>query len=472
MTERVVIQWFRRDLRLEDNKALQAALDSGGRVVPLFILDPVLLSGFRVGAARVTFMLSALCALDDALQRNGGSLLIRRGVPDRVLPEVAREFAAQAVYANADYSPYARGRDAQTAAALPVPLHVYEDAVLRPPGTVVKADGFPFVVYTPFKRRWRALPEPAQPERTRIAAGALWSGPSDAVPSAADLGFSAIIDVPDAREGNALRRLERFAAGPIYEYHEARNRLVSDPFAENPPVGSSYLSPYVHFGLLSPRQVYAAARAAGDAAPTESGRASVMTWIDELIWREFYVHILYHFPRVVRENFRIEYDRVAWRDAPDDLAAWQAGRTGYPVIDAAMRQLNQIGWMPNRARMVVASFLTKDLLIHWREGERYFMRQLIDGDLAANNGGWQWAAGTGTDAQPYFRIFNPVSQSRQYDADGAYIRRWVPELSGVPAAFIHAPWEMEHPPRNYPPPIIPHAVARARALAAFKAAKG
>jgi deoxyribodipyrimidine photo-lyase len=190
--------------------------------------------------------------------------------------------------------------------------------------------------------------------------------------------------------------------------------------------------------------------------------------VSELVWREFYVHILYHFPHVLKRNFRDNYEHVEWRDAPDELQAWKDGLTGYPVVDAAMRQLTAMGWMPNRARMIVASFLCKDLMIHWQEGERYFMQWLIDGDPAANNGGWQWTAGVGTDAQPYFRIFNPVSQSQKFDPDGTYIRRWIPELRDVPAKYIHAPWEMDTPPVDYPAPIVDHDFARERTLAAFK----
>jgi deoxyribodipyrimidine photo-lyase len=235
--------------------------------------------------------------------------------------------------------------------------------------------------------------------------------------------------------------------------------------------GTSYLSPYFRFGLLSPRQVYWAAQKARTEIASPSRQNSIEAWVSELIWREFYMHILHFFPHVMGSSFRPKYDQLAWRYAEGELQAWQAGMTGYPVVDAAMRQLKTIGWMHNRARMIVASFLTKHLLMDWREGERHFMRWLIDGDPAANNGGWQWVAGTGTDAQPYFRIFNPISQSQKFDPAGIYIRRWIPELRDVPTQYIHAPHQMPTTPRHYPPPIVDHAFARARALAAYQAIK-
>jgi deoxyribodipyrimidine photo-lyase len=223
--------------------------------------------------------------------------------------------------------------------------------------------------------------------------------------------------------------------------------------------------------MVSPRQIRAAAADAYRVAPDHDARESVNTWMDEIIWHEFYTHILWHFPDVIRHNFDRTYDSLPWRDAEDDFAAWAEGRTGYPVVDAAMRQLRATGWMHNRARMIVASFLTKDLLIDWRRGEAHFMQFLLDGDMAANNGGWQWAASTGTDAQPYFRIFNPVTQSERFDPDGTYIRRWVPELADVPTKHIHSPWDAKNPPSRYPPPIVDHSAARSRALDAFKGAR-
>ncbi|WP_343416000.1 deoxyribodipyrimidine photo-lyase [Candidatus Flexifilum breve] len=277
--------------------------------------------------------------------------------------------------------------------------------------------------------------------------------------------------MPDAGEAVALHRLERFTADAIYRYGDTRNRLTAYPFDDL--VSTSALSPYLRFGMLSPRQAYhAAARLLEDAdALSASERQSIQTWISELAWRDFYNHILYHFPHVLERSFKPEYDRVEYRDAPEEFERWAAGMTGYPVIDAAMRQMNTLGWMHNRARMIVASFLTKDLLIYWRRGDLHFMQHLIDGDLAANNGGWQWSAGTGTDAQPYFRIFNPISQSEQYDPEGEYIRAFVPELRDVLTPYIHAPWTLPTPPKDYPSPMVEHSAARQRTLAAFKKVK-
>jgi deoxyribodipyrimidine photo-lyase len=329
--------------------------------------------------------------------------------------------------------------------------------------------------------------------------------------------MSSSIPVPEAGEAAALRTLTRFLDTAIFEYRERRNMLFAHPWTDEHQ-STSALSPYLRLGMLSPRQVYHAAKSAltpaplpnaeygwergkpntarddqrgvgaakphpptpspkergsrGDYAEQQRIADSIDTWISELCWREFYVHILYHFPHVLDRSFKSEFDAVEFRHAPDELARWQAGQTGYPIVDAAMRQMQTVGWMHNRARMIVASFLAKDLLIHWREGDVTFMQHLLDGDPAANNGGWQWTAGTGTDAQAYFRVFNPVSQSQQFDPDGTYIRALVPELRDVPTEHIHTPWEMAIPPAGYPPPMIDHAFARQRMLDAFKRAKG
>ncbi len=246
-------------------------------------------------------------------------------------------------------------------------------------------------------------------------------------------------------------------------YGLGRNQLYLD--------GTSSLSPYIHFGMLGLRTAVYHAQQAILTAPDQAGRESAYTWLDELIWREFYIHILYHFPHVRERSFRPQYDRIQWRNDPDEFEAWKAGQTGYPIVDAAMRQMNATGWMHNRARMIVASFLVKDLLIDWRWGERWFMQNLLDGDLAANNGGWQWTAGTGTDAAPYFRIFNPILQSKKFDPNGDYIRKWVPELAKIESNVIHAPWEKNIPIPGYPTPIVNHKYARERALAAYQHAR-
>jgi deoxyribodipyrimidine photo-lyase len=474
MTETApVIHWFRRDLRLSDNLALHAALESGAKVIPLFIFDPAILKSPSTGAPRLSFLIKGLQAIDAQLRDYGTRLLIRHGDPVKVLTDLAQETATAAVFANRDYTPFARERDQAVAEALNVPLRSFDDAIVIAPDDMLKPDGTPFLVYSPYMKHWKKQPKPALSE-VEARAGQFHdlSGlDTPDIPTLADLGFSETIAVPEASEKEAQYRLKEFINQHIYVYAEERNRLVTDPFADPRPIGPSVLSPYLRLGMLSPRQTYWAAREAYERADHKAGQDSVTKWVDELIWREFYMTILFHFPHAARYNFRREYDALQWRHAPDEFDAWMHGQTGYPVVDAAMRQLNAVGWLPNRARMIVASFLSKDLLIDWREGERYFMQGLIDGDPANNNGGWQWTAGTGTDAQPYFRIFNPVSQSQKFDPEGEYIRRWVPELRDVPARHIHTPWEMDTPPRAYPRRIVEHEMARERTLAAFGAIK-
>lgn len=465
-----VIHWFRRDLRLNDNTALNAALATGAPVIPLFIFDPALLKGERFSAARLKFMLKGLEALDADLKRRGSGLVIRYGDPRVVLPKLMAETGASALYFNRDVTPYAYRRD--TAILKALPAKSFDDVLIHPPRDVLKDDGKPYTVYTPFRKRWESLPKRAVQQLDRPNFHSLEGIGSPPIASLCQLGVcGAVIDVPDAGEAVALHRLERFTADAIYRYGDTRNRLTAYPFDDL--VSTSALSPYLRFGMLSPRQAYhAAARLLEDAdALSASERQSIQTWISELAWRDFYNHILYQFPHVLERSFKPEYDRVEYRDAPDDFERWAAGMTGYPVIDAAMRQMNTLGWMHNRARMIVASFLTKDLLIYWRRGDLHFMQHLIDGDLAANNGGWQWSAGTGTDAQPYFRIFNPISQSEQYDPEGEYIRAFVPELRDVLTPYIHAPWTLPTPPKDYPSPMVEHSAARQRTLATFKKVK-
>jgi deoxyribodipyrimidine photo-lyase len=469
------IWWVRRDLRLGDNPALAAALEfagaRGGRVIPLFVLDPKLCASPYVGEKRLAFLFAGLHVLDASLRARGSYLVVRQGDPQEVLAGLIQASGAEMIFAEPDYSPYACQRDERVSRSLPVSW--IGGPALRPAGSLLKADGRPYTVFTPFSKAWKALPglPPAlplpAPERIPTPPG-LETMP---LPGGSILPQS----LPFlAGEDEAMRRLERFAGKwtgplegvPIHDYALGRNALAQD--------GTAQLSPYLRFGMLSARQAVVAALEAIRLAADAQARQGAETWLNELIWREFYLHILYHFPQVRRENFRLP--GVRWQNAPAQFAAWREGRTGYPVVDAAMRQLLQTGWMHNRARMIVASFLTKDLLIDWRWGERWFMQHLVDGDPAANNGGWQWTAGTGTDAAPYFRIFNPVSQGVRHDPQGAYIRRWVPELQNVPGEYIHQPWTMPAEVQraagcrigqDYPAPVVDHGAAREKALEAY-----
>lgn len=461
--------WLRRDLRLNDNLAISSAISAGHKVAVVFVVDDTLLSSPRISAARVAFMCGALSSLDAELREHGSRLLVRRGIPTQVIPGAAREISAAAVYANIDYTPYARRRDsAVTAALASIPLILSQDRVIVPPDEIVTNTGKPYTVFTPFNTKWHTLPKASPRHLSDDLRGTLLdlSGlDSLPVPSPESLGFSSQVALPEASSAAAYDRLTDFNADRIYSYRDTRNRLAG---FDDPRNGTSCLSPYIRWGLLSPREIVRATQGAAAAAPDQSARESVYVWLNEIVWHEFYTSVLWHFPHVVSRNFNSRYDHIRWHDDDAGFNAWTEGRTGYPVIDAAMRQLATTGWMHSRARMITASFLTKDLLIDWRLGEQFFIRHLIDGDLAANNGGWQWAAGTGTDAQPYFRIFNPVAQSMRFDPDGSYIRRWVPELSEVPDRFIHEPWRAPSPPLAYPAPIIDHAFARQRALDVFK----
>jgi deoxyribodipyrimidine photo-lyase len=467
----LILLWLRRDLRLNDHTALNAALDRGACVLPVFIFDPALLRGPHFSPTRLAFLLAGLESLDKRLREFRSRLIVRTGEPAFVLREVLDQSGAVAVHATRDYSPFANARDARVSAALPVPLRLFDDALIHPPEAVSKADGSAYTVFTPFYRAWSALPVPAPDER-RLRADDFADAPavtSDPLPSLSEIGHATSVELPKAGEAAARRLLTDFAARPIFAYADGRNMLSGPPWRDA-NAGTSALSPYLRFGMLSPRQALAAAQAARERAQSPEALKGADHWVSELAWREFYAHILAHFPHVLRRPFKPQFERIDWRASADELQRWQAGMTGFPVVDAAMRQLAATGWMHNRARMIVASFLTKDLLHYWSEGEAYFMQHLLDGDPASNNGGWQWTAGTGTDAQPFFRIFNPMLQSQRYDPDGAYIRTWVPELRAVPAPFIHAPWEMPDPPRTYPPPMLDHHAARDRALAALTAA--
>jgi len=459
----VAIWWIRRDLRLGDNQALAEALGHSDVVLPTFILDPKLLASPSACPGRLNFLFDGLEALDADLHRLGSRLVVRKGVPVEVFQALVQESGACSIFAEADRSPYARKRDAAVSRELP--LRLTPGVTVHPVESLHKADGSAYTVFTPFSRRWHSLPFPGTPipAPDRLA-------PPPALAS---------LEVPEwsrsggevsfpAGEAEAQRRLERFRSMGIGQYADQRNRLDLE--------GTSGISPYLRLGMLSARQAEWVAREAYSMAEDADARRGAETWMNELAWREFYAAILFYFPFVRRLAFRQTLRNIAWREAEDEFTAWAEGRTGYPVVDAGMRQLNHTGWMHNRARMLTASFLTKDLLIDWRRGERYFMQHLLDGDPASNNGGWQWTAGTGTDAAPYFRVFNPVLQGKKFDSHGEYIRRWLPELSAVPQAFIHAPWEMSKELQNrvgcligrdYPAPIVDHAFARQRVLDAY-----
>jgi deoxyribodipyrimidine photo-lyase len=460
---KTAIWWMRRDLRLYDNPALSAALESGLPVVPVFILDPVLLA--REAEHRQAFLFDGLRKLNADLESHGSRLIVRYGEPLTVLQHIVSEAHSVAIFCEEDYTPYARRRDA----AVEKSLHLQRitGVTVHHPSLIHKADGTPYTVFTPFSKAWKKLPLPGlhiwQPPECFAAPPPL---DSESIPDA-----DPVPSFP-AGQAEAQRRLTRFINDHIDDYTNGRNRLDLE--------GTSALSPYLRFGMLSAHQAWAATREMLSKAETSEARRSIETWINELIWREFYNAILYHFPNVRKHAFRPAMRKIHWRDSPDDLAAWQTGHTGYPVVDAAMRQLLHTGWMHNRGRMIAASFLVKDLLINWQEGERWFMQHLLDGDLANNNGGWQWTAGVGTDAAPYFRIFNPILQSKKFDPQGAYIRRWVPELAQVPDKFIHEPWLMTPDVQrksgceigqDYPAPIVDHKQARQRALDAYKQAK-
>lgn len=486
-----IIHWFRRDLRLRDNPALSAAArDAGGSVIPVFILDDALLASPRTAAARVVFLLESLRELDAQLRERGSRLIIRRGRPAEVLPELAATAGAGALYYNRDYTPFARERDRAVARALGadgVTTRSFHDAAIVEPHELLTKSGRPYTVYTPYSRQWRAHVEDGRagpvgaPTELGSVPEAIASPP---LPSADGLGFGTDQQLPPGGETAGRKRLATFLELHndlgVRGYGEQRN-LMALP-------ATSRLSPYLHFGCVAARTCLGDALRLLDDQRLEIGelepqsaipnlQSSVESWIGELAWRDFYTHILFHFPHVLRGAFKREYDGLPWENDERLFAAWREGRTGYPVVDAAMRQLRLEGWMHNRARMIVGSFLVKDLLIDWRWGERYFLQQLVDGDHAANNGGWQWVAGTGTDAQPYFRIFNPVSQGERFDPEGAYVRRYVPELAPVPTRYIHAPWTMPpeqqrqcgvHIGRDYPPPIVDHSERRARAMAMYR----
>jgi deoxyribodipyrimidine photo-lyase len=456
----LVLLWHRRDLRLGDNTALHVAAQRSPQVVPVFVFDPQLLQRADMAPARVAFLLQALQELQEHYAQMGIPLLWRRGDPAVELRQLAAELGAQAVFWNEDLDPWARQQESRVRASLAeagIPSFSYQDMLLHGPGEVLTQAGKPYSVFTPFWRRWSSLPKP-DPFPIPKSLQSVSSLKAQPLPSLADLGFVCSQRIPAAGESVAQRLLEDFCQGlRIFEYERARDFPAEQ--------GTSLLSPHLCWGTIGIRRVWQATCAVEAEARSEEAESSLRTWRQELCWREFYKHVLAHWPHVESGAYQRAFDALEWDNRQDWFQAWCAGQTGYPIVDAAMRQLNETGWMHNRCRMIVASFLTKDLLIDWRWGERYFMQKLVDGDLAANNGGWQWSAGVGTDPRP-LRIFNPATQAARYDPGGEYIRRYLPELAGLDTPALlwvgndpKGSWALQERRRcGYPDPIVDHKV--------------
>ncbi len=425
--------WFRRDLRLEDNAGLYHALKSGLPVLPVFIFDRNILDELEPDDARVTFIHRALADLNTSLNKHKASLYFLYDTPEKAWETLLDAFDIGGVYTNHDYEPYARMRDERIGILLAsknIPLHTFKDQVIFEKDEIVKDDGKPYTVFTPYSRKWHNMLKPAfhlKPYPTLAYAERLLPGDYP-LPSLNSIGFTeSNLEFPDKEFESILPGYSRTRDLPAIH-------------------GTSKISVHLRFGTISIRQVVAVAY-----------HEQAHTWLNELIWRDFYQMILWHFPETADHAFKPAYDRIRWRNNEDEFKAWCEGKTGYPIVDAGMRQLNATGWMHNRVRMIVASFLCKHLLIDWRWGEAYFAKKLIDYEQASNVGGWQWAAGSGNDAAPYFRVFNPELQQKKFDPDLKYVRQWVPEFDD---------------PFQYPQPVIEHKKARERALNVYKNALG
>ena len=486
------LAWFRRDLRADDHAALHHALAAARRVWCVFlldreILDPLLERGLAADR-RVEFIVDSLHELHARLQqlgeragRPGAGLVVRHGVAHEEIPRLARELHVQAVYANHDDDPAALARDARVRGALAhdgIALHTGKDHVVFERGEILTAGGRPYSVFTPYRRAWlKAAADPyalrEHPvERHAAALAPLASGVAHAIPALEAIGFR--------RTNLHALKLPVGSAGAQALFADFLQRIDDYAVTRDYPAvkGPSYLSVHLRFGTISVRQL---ARAALERM--HAGSHGAAAWLSELVWREFYHQLLHHHPHVVGHAFKPAFDALRWehgRHADAQFDAWCGARTGYPLVDAAMAQIRETGYMHNRLRMLTAGFLVKDLGIDWRRGERFFAEHLIDYDLASNNGGWQWAASTGCDASPWFRIFNPVTQSRRFDPHGRFIRRYVPALAGLPDAYIHAPWEAPEPElaaaklalgKDYLRPIVAHAQARQRTLERYAAVK-
>lgn len=466
MPTTTAILWFRRDLRVHDQPALDAARASADRLVPVFVLDDRLLYGRHASGARTQFLLECLTDLDEALRKRDSRLVIRHGPPERELAELVRDTGATELHFSADVTPFARRRGRAVAAALAdrgVELHAHPGLyVADAPGEVRTKAGRPQTVFSPYHRAWLDTPRRAvvgAPRKLPSLPSGLAKG---RVPSLDSLGLSQeVADPALGGERAGRRRMRAFLDGPVHAYADDHDALGRD--------NSSRLSPYLRFGCVSPREIE-------DLLPGGEGAEAFRR---QLCWRDFYAQLLLHHPANARTEFRERYRAaIHWEEDDEGFAAWTDGRTGYPLVDAGMRQLRREGWMHNRARLVVGSFLTKHLGIDWRRGEQWFMRLLLDGDEANNNGNWQWIGSVGVDPQPvYRRVYNPARQQERHDPDGVYVRRYVPELAGVPDRYLAEPWTMPADVQreancaigvHYPAPIVDHREARELALARYR----
>ena len=469
-----VIHWFRRDFRITDNTALTAAVAAvaaagpDGEVIPVYIASEWEGSHEWTGSARQEFLCGCLASLAKNLEAIGGRLIIRRGDAVEELEKLVAETGATEIFANRDPDPFGRAVEARLeimAKARGLELFLPKDACIHEQHEVLTGQGTIFRVFTPYSKVWFGLPK-----RTPGPAIKKLTTPTDIsslpLPQLSDWGLSSSTILPEPGERAARERLKVFIAGPIAFYGERRDLMGVN--------GTSHLSQDLRFGLISPRQIYAAAKNVEESLPPEE-RRSAMKFLAEIVWREFYMQLLWHYPELLKQEFNTTWRGMEWpglKGCPEAFERWCTGRTGFPIVDAAMRQLAATGWMHNRSRMITAMFLTKDLHLDWRLGEAFFMRSLVDGEIASNNGGWQWSAGTGADAAPYFRIQNPWSQTKRYDPEGTYIRTWIPELRNVANASLLEPSaDGRFIAPGYPAPMLNHSAERDRTLELFAAHK-